>query len=267
VQLERIFPDRASVSPAEMLRELELRGRGGSGRPWVALNMVATVDGRAAIGGTSRRIGNTADRLLFHALRAETDAVLVGAATARRERYGRLVRDPETRKERVARGMAPDPLLCVVSGRLGLPPDLPALQDAEQPLLVVTESDASLPAGAGVEYLRRRPVDLAEALAHLRRERGVRFLLCEGGPRLNAHLLRLGLVDELFLSVAAKLSGGVEAPTIVTSPPFPEPLALRLEWVLEHTGDLFLRYALGSPAMPGKVQDGLHSATSDRPMG
>ena len=45
-------------------------------------------------------------------------------------------------------------------------------------------------------------------MRHLRTERGVRALLCEGGPRLHAQLIEAGLVDELFVTHAAKLAGG-----------------------------------------------------------
>jgi riboflavin biosynthesis pyrimidine reductase len=84
-------------------------------------------------------------------------------------------------------------------------------------------------------------VDLAAALARLRSDLGVRSVLCEGGPHLNAELLRAGLVDELFLSLAPKLLGGADALTIVAGAALPEPLGLTPVWLLEHEGELFLR--------------------------
>jgi riboflavin biosynthesis pyrimidine reductase len=82
-------------------------------------------------------------------------------------------------------------------------------------------------------------VDLVELLRSLREE-GVRALLCEGGPTLHGALELAGLVDELFLTIAPKLSGG-DAPRIVEAR-----LAgvheLQLLWLLEHDGELFARY-------------------------
>jgi riboflavin biosynthesis pyrimidine reductase len=80
----------------------------------------------------------------------------------------------------------------------------------------------------------------------VRAEHGVRSILCEGGPHLNASLLTAGLIDELFLTTFPKLAGGAGALTIVDDAPLPEPLALELVWLLESAGELFARYALGA---------------------
>ena len=110
-------------------------------RPYLGLNMVATADGKATIAGRSGPIGNEADRELFHELRAQVDAVMAGAGTVRTERYGRIVKDADRRERRAGRGLDPDPLAVVVSGRLDLPPDLPCLQVPEQRVVVITASD------------------------------------------------------------------------------------------------------------------------------
>jgi riboflavin biosynthesis pyrimidine reductase len=81
--------------------------------------------------------------------------------------------------------------------------------------------------------------NLGELLASLRNE-GVRAVMCEGGPRLHASLQADGLVDELFLTVAPKLSGG-EAPRILEGP-LPAIVDLELAWLLEEDGELFARY-------------------------
>jgi riboflavin biosynthesis pyrimidine reductase len=81
--------------------------------------------------------------------------------------------------------------------------------------------------------------DLAALLASLRAE-GVRALLCEGGPTLHAALQAEGLVDELFLTIAPKLSGG-GAPRILDGP-LPGVVEMELVWLLEDEGELFARY-------------------------
>ncbi len=82
-------------------------------------------------------------------------------------------------------------------------------------------------------------VDLVALLRSLREE-GVRALLCEGGPTLHGALQAAGLVDELFLTIAPKLTGG-EAPRIVEGV-LPETAELELAWLLEQDGELFARY-------------------------
>jgi len=78
------------------------------------------------------------------------------------------------------------------------------------------------------------------ALLRLLREEGVRALLCEGGPTLHGSLQAAGLVDDLFLTIAPKLSGG-GAPRILEGE-LPDVAPLELAWLLEEDGELFARY-------------------------
>jgi riboflavin biosynthesis pyrimidine reductase len=85
-------------------------------------------------------------------------------------------------------------------------------------------------------------VDLTALLRSLREE-GVGALLCEGGPTLHGALQGAGLVDELFLTIAPKLTGG-DAPRILEGPSLAATAGLELAWLLEHEGELFARYVL-----------------------
>jgi riboflavin biosynthesis pyrimidine reductase len=111
-------------------------------------------------------------------------------------------------------------------------------------VLIVTASDEELGrVPAEVEYLRvpAGETELAPVLEELRITRGIRSVLCEGGPTLNSSLFSEGLVDELFLTVSNKLSGGADALTIVAGVPLAHPTELELVRVLESGGQLFLR--------------------------
>ena len=125
----------------------------------------------------------------------------------------------------------------------------------KRPRIVSKRSSGSFGFGAGTkraegyENVSRRlivvesgpegPADLPALLRELRGE-GVRALLCEGGPTLHGALQAAGLVDELFLTIAPKLSGG-GAPRILEGP-LPEVAELELAWLLEDEGELFARY-------------------------
>jgi riboflavin-specific deaminase-like protein len=246
VALRRLLPDAGTLTADELVGELRPWEHAPAQRPHVAVNMVHTTDGRAAVAGRTAPISSVADRQLFHALRTRVDAVMVGAGTLRIERYGRIVRDGARREQRRQAGLEPDPLAIVVSGSLDLPVDLPLLQDPDSRVVIVTASQRSLDGvRAEVEYLRLVPVDLTVALAQLRSAYAVRAILCEGGPHLNASLVANGLIDELFLTTFPVIAGGAGALTIMDDAVLGAPVALSLRWLLEHGGELFARYALG----------------------
>lgn len=213
-------------------------------RPYLVTNFVLTLDGRATIHGRSGPIGSETDTAMLVGLRTRVDAVMIGAGTMRAERYGRVIGDPAKRERRERDGLPHDPLMCLVSGRLDLPWDAPLFTEGSGRILIFTASDADPPETATPVRVERHEgaVDLGAALRHLRTERGVRALLCEGGPRLHAQLIEAELVDELFVTHAPKLAGG-EGPTLVTNLAEAE-RPLSLDWLLreQQTGELFARY-------------------------
>src|SRR4029077_7826353 len=99
-----------------------------------------------------------------------------------------------------------------------LPWDAPAFTEKGE-VLIFTASETEPPeTAASIEVVRHEgAVNLVEAMRHLRRERGVRALLCEGGPHIHEQMQADGLVDDLFLTIAPKLSGG-EAPRSLGGP-------------------------------------------------
>jgi riboflavin biosynthesis pyrimidine reductase len=229
VLLNRLYPAGPPVDDGDLPAQFAFAERAPADRPYLVVNMVASVDGRATLDGLTEKLSSPADKAVFFALRASVDAVLVGTGTLRAEQYGRLIKRPERRAQRVALGLEPEPLALVLSRSGDVPRDVPLLRDPDARVVVLTGDDA----------------EPRRALRRLRVEHGVRTVLCEGGPRLNGALLDAGVVDELFLTVSPLLAGGDEPRTIVEGHGAGA-VALELVSVLESGGSLFLRYRLVS---------------------
>jgi riboflavin biosynthesis pyrimidine reductase len=183
--------------------------------------MVASLDGRATLEGSSRKLGGPQDLQLLLALRRRADALIVGPGTVRAEGYGPL----------------PCPAV-LVSRSFALPWEAGLFAAPGQRVLVYTRAGAEPPpVAAAVETVAC--VALPDVLADLR-ARGVERLLCEGGPTLNRALLADGLLDELYLTLSPILSGD-EGPPIVAAGPSAR---LGLRSVATADGDLYLRYSV-----------------------
>jgi riboflavin biosynthesis pyrimidine reductase len=182
---------------------------------WVRANFISTLDGAAAgDDGHSGSINTGADHEVFALLRALSDVVVVGAGTARTEGYRRAtIRAPWSylRQERSAH-----PATAVFTRSGAVPPGLSqARQDSGEVLLVTCQQ-----AGAQAIDLARstlgqenvivqgqEKVDVGSALDSLA-VRGLRRILCEGGPHLMGDLTASGRLDELCLAVAPTLVAG-----------------------------------------------------------
>lgn len=152
-----------------------------TGRPWVVLKLASTLDGRTAAPDTSSKwITGPLARADAHRLRAESDAVAVGAGTVRADDPALTVRDADGR----------DPLRVV----LGRPPDgarvLPALVHEGDPFVLLDRLGAQ----------------------------GVVQLLVEGGASVAGEWHRLGLVDQYVLYLAPALMGGDDGRPVLAGP-------------------------------------------------
>lgn len=233
---------------SELIAGLDLASRALQSRPYTVANFVASADGRAAVNGRSRGLGDEGDKQVFHALRGVADAVLVGTGTLRVERYRRLVRDPEARRSRVRRGLAPEPIACIVTRSGEVPLDIPLFHEPEARVIIFTGAELDLArTRALVEVVPVVPgqLTMGSALAHLREHENVGLVLCEGGPTVFGALMEEKLVDELFLTLAPKLVSG-SGPSVTAGPELPQPVGLTLVWALEQAASLFLRYAIST---------------------
>lgn len=218
-------------------------------RPWLMMNMVASVDGAIELDGVSGGLGGPADRLVFRAIRATADWILVAAGTVRAERYGPPRLPADAREMRTAQGRTQDPRLAVVTGRLDLDLELPLFADLrpdEPRPLIITGSSAP---PDRIEMLSdvaelvvvddRRPSP--PAVLHELHSRGATVVLAEGGPSFNGQLASHGLIDELCLSISPLVAGGPSG-RIISGAEAIAPAAMVLDHLLEQDGFLFARY-------------------------
>jgi riboflavin-specific deaminase-like protein len=247
MRFHQLLPRPGDVQIEELIAGLRFAERAPAGRPYTVANFVSSVDGRATYHGRTGQLGDEGDLEVFRALRREVDAILVGTGTLRAEQYGRMLRNPESRERRRERGLAPEPLACVLTRTGDVPFEIPLFDEPEARVIVFSGADVDTSAvRAQVEVVRLdgAALSFAAALSYLRAHHDVRALLTEGGPTVLAALVREHLLDELFLTLAPQLTGGGVGPALTTGPELTELQPLELESVLERAGSLFLRYAL-----------------------
>lgn len=245
--MRQLYPVCSEIPEHEVYASLELQAAPPN-RPLVLLNMVSTVDGKVAVAGRVAGIGSRTDRLLMRQIRSRVDGLMVAAGTLRAETVDPRV-PPDLAERRVADGRAAQPLAIAVSGSLELDPEHRFFANGRDGTLVITtesappERAAALAERAQILRTGVDSVDLNPALGRLRSAFGIERLLVEGGPSLNQALLDLGLVDEVFWTVAPKLAGGHGLTLFQGHAPSSRITAtLDLVSLYEHDGELFARY-------------------------
>jgi riboflavin-specific deaminase-like protein len=246
---DQLIPEAGEVTIEDLIASLRFAAQTPTQRPYVLANFVASVDGRISFQGRSGALGDDGDLAVFRALRREVDAVLVGTQTARVENYGRLIKDPDARARRVARGLPAEPIACMLTRGGDVPSEIPLFAEPEARVVVFTGTEVDLPdVTAQLEVVRLQPgeVTFAAALAQLRARWEVRALLCEGGPGVLSALLHERVLDELFLTLAPQLTGGGQGPSLTSGPELAQLANLQLAGALQRAGSLFLRYQVES---------------------
>jgi riboflavin biosynthesis pyrimidine reductase len=247
--LDRLAPVAGARPAAAIVAGLGLAGgaQARNGRPRVAAAMIASADGRAAVAGRSVGLGHPADSALLRELRTAVDAIVVGTGTLRAEGYANLL-DDDQRERRVARGLAAEPIVATIARRGDVPVEVPLFAEPGARIQVYVEADApsvaTCAAEVAVERCASGTARPPAVLTHLAAERGVRSVLCEGGPTLMRALVADGCVDDLLLTLAPLLAAG-DAPTLLAGAPLDPPGRLVLRDVHRAGGHLFMHYAAG----------------------
>jgi riboflavin biosynthesis pyrimidine reductase len=216
-----------------------------AGRAWVRANFVATLDG--AVQGSDDRAGSisdSADRRVFAMLRSLADVVVVGAGTARAERYGPVRPDEVDGALRREHGLTAVPSMAVVSRTIDVSEEL--LRGGDARTLVFTTGTAPTArveeAGAHAEVVQAgdetiEPERVVDELS----ARGFQRILLEGGPQLMRAFVGADRCDELCLTISALLVGG-DRHRLLRGGAVEPPEALQLRHLLEEDGTLFCRY-------------------------
>jgi 5-amino-6-(5-phosphoribosylamino)uracil reductase len=217
-------------------------------RPYTVLSCCISLDGYLDDASEERLLlSNDEDFDRVDALRAGSDAILVGAATVRNDDPRLLVRAPHRRS---------NPVKVTVTNRAKLDPGSRFFTLGEAAKLVYCSSDtvdmATDELGAVAEVIDAgEPVELVRVSEDLHR-RGVRTLLVEGGGEVLTQFLTAGLADELQLAIAPIFVGNPQATRFVGAGAFPFSQGQRARLVeTRPVGDVvLLRYALSERFLP-----------------
>ncbi|GAA1919223.1 RibD family protein [Nocardioides marmoribigeumensis] len=220
-------------------------------RPYVLLSCSLSLDGYLDNASDRRLVlSNAADLGRVDRVRAGCDAIMVGAGTIRSDDPRLVVRSPDLRAERLARGLPETPAKVTLTDSGRLDPRASFFTTGATEKLVFAGTSA-VPrvrthlAGAAAVLDGGRRVSMGRVVATLH-ERGVRRLMVEGGGQVHTQLLTQGLADELQLVVAPLFVGDSRAPRFVSDGRFPWDEQHRAELAdVRRIGDVvLLRYAL-----------------------
>jgi 5-amino-6-(5-phosphoribosylamino)uracil reductase len=209
-----------------------------------------SIDGYLGDRSPRMALSNDADFDRVDEVRASCDAIMVGAVTVRTDNPRLLIRSPERREAREARGLAASPIKITVTERADLDVESNFFTTGEVEKLVYTSTArvrdararlgpvATIVDGGRPVRMRRLSEDLAD--------RGVARLMVEGGGVVHTQFLADDLVDELQLVVAPFFVGDSTAPRFVTDARFPWHAGRRATLAeVRQIGDVvLLRYAL-----------------------
>jgi riboflavin-specific deaminase-like protein len=219
--------------------------------PFVYINVATTADGKLA--PANRHFvpfGSRRDQELLLELRASADAVMSGARTVGPMPVNLGPGPAKYRRMRLKKGLPEYNLRVVVSGSGNLNPKAELFHHRFSPIIVLVTRRAPesklrrlREVADEVKAFGDTQLNFTEALRWLRKEWGVKRLLCEGGGEVNAGLFQEGLVDEEYHTLCPLVFGGRHAPTMADgdgSPTLASAPRLRLKSLKRLGDELFL---------------------------
>jgi 5-amino-6-(5-phosphoribosylamino)uracil reductase len=222
-------------------------------RPYTLLSCGMSIDGYLDSAKIKRlRLSNDADFDRVDAVRAECDAIMVGAATVRNDNPRLLVRSDDRRAARRARGLCPSPMKVTVTARAELDACAAFFVAGDAEKLVYCATPAADEARARLGNVATvvdagEPVEMRGVSEDLY-QRGVRRLMVEGGGTVHTQFLTEDIVDELHLVIAPFFVGDSRARRFVDDGRFPWNPGRRATLAeVRQIGDVvLLRYALSA---------------------
>ncbi|MFD4756878.1 RibD family protein [Streptomyces sp. NPDC058426] len=218
-------------------------------RPYVVLSAAMSVDGYLDDTSSQRLLlSNSEDFDRVDQVRAESDAILIGATTMRKDNPRLLVNSDERRARRVADGKPEFPLKVTVTRSGDLSADLKFWHHGGAKLVFTVDDAAEkvrATLGGLADVVSVGPeLDWGLVLDELGR-RGVKRLMVEGGGTIHTQLMAAGLADEVHLAVAPLLVGQSAAPRFLGAADYPGGSTSRMRLLEARAiGDVvLLRYA------------------------
>jgi riboflavin-specific deaminase-like protein len=216
-------------------------------RPKVIANFAMTVDGKVTTRNrTPATFTSPRDKKRLLEIRALADAVIVGRNTVATDTMSMTLPSRALQSTRLAKGLSAQPLRVIVSGRANFDTRWKVFTTPGARRIVFHISPISTAARKKLEPLcdLHRFENIEDVLAVLRKNYGVRTLLCEGGPTLFRTFVEAEALDELHLTVAPLVFGGKDAPTLTgTRPDFLPSIAhFSRESMRIVDGECYLRY-------------------------
>ncbi|MFE6922605.1 RibD family protein [Nocardia sp. NPDC057663] len=225
-------------------------------RPWVLLSVAVSLDGYIDDASAQRLLlSNSADFDRVDQVRAESDAILIGAQTLRADNPRLLVNSAERRADRVSAGKPEYPVKVTVTASGDLDPELRFWHTGGDKVVYTSDAGAATLGDrlAGLaEVVALGPELALSALLDDLGERGIHRLMVEGGTGMHTGFLAADLVDEIRLAIAPILVGDPAAPRFVGPAQFPGGAQRRLRLAgVEQLGDVaVLKYLVGPADEP-----------------
>lgn len=206
--------------------------------PKITAHFAITADGKISTKNrTPSLFTSPADKARLRTVRAAHDAILAGRGTVAADTMSMRLTDDTLRRERIAKGLPPEPLRVVLSNAGRLDPAWKIFQPGARPPVILSttrmpqRTRAALAPLCDLHLFDTPSVPLVPALKMLRSDYGVKNIVCEGGGELVRSLADHDLITAIQLSIAPIIFGGATAPTLTGIPGdfLPRPLDFKIK--------------------------------------